>query len=108
MIMRWTVSAVVALTFLASGSCWAAALRRMGLRGSSALRIVRVDRGSPADQVQMQPGDLLVEVNGQFPATLDDLGEMIETVEPGDRLRISFMRVSGARRAQWTTTVAAQ
>jgi len=54
------------------------------------LRSGRWDRGeagSPADELGLKPNDLLVELNGQFPATLGDLGIMWEQIPPQSVVR---------------------
>jgi serine protease Do len=83
-------------------------LRGLGLRARSAVAAGAIDAGGPADGVDMEPGDILVELNGRYPATIDDVGLLLEQVKPGDPVRISFMRISGFTRAQWTVTVTAR
>lgn len=83
-------------------------LAAAGLRGSSALRVRLVEPGSPAAAIEMAPGDFLVAINGQFPASAGELGELLEGVSPGDPVSVSFVRLSNRGRTQWTTTVRAQ
>jgi S1-C subfamily serine protease len=80
-------------------------LEGMGLRGPSALRVVEVERGSPAEGLELREGDLFIELNGQFPATLGDLGVMWEQIPPQSVVRITIMRVAGNTRYQSTTSV---
>lgn len=53
-------------------------------------------------------GDLVVEVKGQMPHTLGEIGEIWEKVETGDVVRLGFMRVNGFSMRQWTTNVRAE
>jgi serine protease Do len=80
-------------------------LERIGLRGPSALRVVGVEGGSPAEALELREGDLFIELNGQFPATLGDLGIMWEQIPPQSVVRITVMRVAGNTRYQSTTSV---
>jgi serine protease Do len=80
-------------------------LDRIGLRGDSALRVAGIERGSPAEALELREGDLLVELNGQFPATLGDIGVMWEQIPPQAVVRITIMRVAGNTRYQATTSV---
>lgn len=83
-------------------------LAAAGLRGARALRVREVEPGSPAATIDMATGDFLVAVNGQFPASAGELGELLEGVRPGDAVSISFVRLSNRGRTQWTTAVRAR
>jgi serine protease Do len=80
-------------------------LQALGFRGSGALRVVSVAPESPADAIDMKPGDFLINVGGQFPATLGDLGALLEGTSSGETIRITFMRGTANSRAQWTVNV---
>jgi len=55
--------------------------------------IVRaVTPGSPAEHAGLQPGDMIVALNGERVASYQDAIQMIGSLRPGDRLGIEFSR----------------
>ncbi|MGI9014661.1 MAG: trypsin-like peptidase domain-containing protein [Phycisphaerales bacterium] len=78
-------------------------LARRGLRGESAIEIVDVESGSPASALEIAAGDLLVDLNGQMPTTLADLGMIWESIPAGNVVRLGFLRVT--RRTRFHQTV---
>jgi len=69
-----------------------AALRRLGLRAG--LLIVAVRKGSPADQVGIIPGDLLLQLGQYGVRTLEDVGRTLENIRPGAELYIRILRIT--------------
>jgi putative serine protease PepD len=71
---------------------------RMGedaVLGAGGLRVVEVQSGSPAQRAGLRPGprgDVIVSVDGQRVATLNDLGAAIEGRRPGDVVTFQVMR----------------
>lgn len=69
--------------------------RAMGVSGLGGLIITHLDRGSPADRFRFQRGDVLVYL-GRYPtASLEDVGELLESVRTGQSVRVTVLRVSG-------------
>lgn len=83
-------------------------LRKIGFSDKSMLRVVAIERNSPADQIDIRRDDLLIEINGQFPASADELGVLLENIESGDKISISYMRGTARSRAQWRTSIRAR
>ena len=80
-------------------------LREIGLRAESLLIVSGVEPGSPAEAIEMRRGDLLIEVNGQTPTTLGDIGMLWEDMKSGDVARLGYMRVRGNSRFQQIANV---
>jgi len=55
--------------------------------------VTRLIEESPAEEF-LQLGDLIVEVNKQKVRSADDLGDQIQTREPGESVEITFLRSS--------------
>ncbi len=72
------------------------------------LVVVEVERGSPADRVGMLPRDVLVGVGRYHPATLEELGELLEGVDPGDPVTLSFLRVTPPHISRYRATLDAR
>lgn len=66
--------------------------RKWRLPVESGLVIVEVERNSPADEIGVRPGDILIQLEQLHVATLDSLGQLLEDM-PGSRvLRIGIIR----------------
>ena len=61
-----------------------------------------IDEGSPAARAGLQPGDLLIAVNGQEVVSAADLVDRFHAAAPGDRLEYTVLRL----RSQQMLTVA--
>ena len=57
------------------------------------LLIVAVSAGSPAGEIGIEEGDILEALGRYYVTTLDELGEILEFVDTGDRINISVLRV---------------
>ena len=53
--------------------------------------------GGPADRAGVQPGDILVEFDGESIATDDDLVSAIRSHDPGDEVEVGIVREDGSR-----------
>ena len=54
--------------------------------------VVRAAKGSPADTAGLQRGDVILRANGADVASPKDLKEVIDGMEPGDKLTIVYYR----------------
>lgn len=76
----------------------AVALRELGYAVEatpSGAEIVLVVPDSPASEADLQPGDVIVEAEGQEILTTGDLRRALERVEPGDSVTITIRRSGG-------------
>ena len=69
--------------------------RTMGMRDLTGLMITKTSRSSPAQRAKLQRGDVIVHLGRHRIATLDDAGELLETIRLGQRVRFTILRVSG-------------
>jgi PDZ domain-containing protein len=76
----------------------AVALRQLGYTVEatpSGAEIVLVVPGSPADEADLEPGDVIVEAEGREIATTGDLRRAMEGLEPGDSVTLAIRRSGG-------------
>ncbi len=57
------------------------------------LVITSVEPGSPADQAGFQSGLIVVQVGQHFPTDLDELGLLLEHVNPGEKVQFRVWRI---------------
>ena len=69
---------------------------QFGITDSSGAFVTDVSAGSGADAAGLQPGDVIVKVNGEAIAGADDVGKQVRGAKPGDTLEIEIVR-SGER-----------
>lgn len=81
--------------------------RRLGMREGRGLLVVGVEAGSPADQL-MEPGDLLIQIGRHYLTDAEHLGRLLEAVNKGDEVDVTFLRVVGTRLYQISATLAAR
>lgn len=88
-------------------SATTAALRQLGIPGKTQVVVGKVEDGAPAAD-KLQPGDVLVAVDG-FPVPgVDGLRALIGRRAPGETVRISFERDGTPGTATITTATAKQ
>lgn len=68
------------------------AARRLRLATERGLVITRIVRGGVAERVGLEVGDVLFQLGRSYVLTPDDLGTVLEDVEPGQVLRIGIVR----------------
>ncbi|GAA3117791.1 trypsin-like peptidase domain-containing protein [Planomonospora alba] len=68
--------------------------------GAVGVGVARVTPGGGADKAGIEPGDVIVSVNGTKTATTQALSEVLATLKPGDRAEVGLLRPDGS-----TTTV---
>ncbi len=69
--------------------------RSLHLRGLRGLEITNVEEGSPADGIGIRKGDIIDQLGGHQPATIDDAGEILEKASKGEAVPISILRIHG-------------
>jgi serine protease Do len=69
--------------------------RRLGWRQEAGLSVVGVAPGSPADQARIQRGDLIVRLGPMTVTELADVGILLETAQPGQRVQIQGVTPEG-------------
>ncbi|WP_299560307.1 trypsin-like peptidase domain-containing protein [uncultured Mycolicibacterium sp.] len=77
--------------------------RALRVRTEDGALITEVDRGAPAGQAGLRPGDVVVEFNGAPVRTVEDLLSGLRRTRPGDRVEVVYLRGSG--RQATTVTV---
>ncbi|MGQ0744916.1 MAG: S1C family serine protease [Acidimicrobiales bacterium] len=75
---------------VAGGSLKATSAKRMGVPGG--VLITEVMAGSPALDCEMKSGDLILALDEQPVMTMADLIERLGVHQPGETVRVSFMR----------------
>jgi S1-C subfamily serine protease len=71
---------------------------QLGIDAESGVLIIEVTSGSGADEAGVEESDVIVEFDGKQIATVEDLLAGIRAREPGDTVRIGYVREGGERR----------
>jgi len=66
--------------------------REMGLYARWGVLVQRVERDSPADRQGLEPGDVLVQIEGQNIHDVNDLGIILDRLKPGDAISFAVVR----------------
>jgi Do/DeqQ family serine protease len=66
--------------------------RELGLEKVQGVLISRVFPESAAEDAGLQPGDVIIQVNGTFTSTSPKLQEQLARFRPGDPIRIRYIR----------------
>lgn len=72
---------------------------------ASGVVIAAVTDGSFASKVNLQPGDVLVEVNGKKLSVVDDVTAAMAGVNWGDQVSVKFVRYKNGSRSEYTVAV---
>jgi len=59
------------------------------------LTITRVDPGSPSHLAGLRRGYAILSVGGHQVSTLDDVGDLLEQINPGDRIDVEVLHLRG-------------
>jgi S1-C subfamily serine protease len=62
---------------------------QIGFNGSGGVAVQQVFSGSPADQAGIQPGDVILQVDGQQYNDVKSLHNYISSKKPGDTIRLN-------------------
>ena len=68
--------------------------RQLELPGDAGLLVSGVENGGPASQIGVEPRDVLVSIGRHYVASLDDLGDMLDDVDPGETVTFAIVRVT--------------
>jgi len=68
---------------------------RLGIKESKGLVVVDVKQGSSAEAAGVSPGDIVVEINGQRPDTLEKFNAATAGLKSGDVARLLLRRPDG-------------
>lgn len=60
-----------------------------GLRG---VLVTKVNPGGPADRAGLKEGDRIISFNDQAPTTIEEVGQWLETMKPGDQVIVKAIR----------------
>ncbi len=67
--------------------------RELGLPSGGGFVIAELERGGPAGRAGMRARDVLVALGRYFPTTMEELGQLLEQLEPGDEIPVTYLRV---------------
>lgn len=86
----------------------AARLLRPDSATGGGLAVTKVEPGSPAANVGLESGDVIVQIGRYRPTDMGDLGELLEVVKPGQRVALVVLRSGDGVIYRATTTIAAR
>ena len=66
----------------------AGARNQIGYNGTGGLAVAQVESGTPADKAGLEPGDVILQVDGKPVTTADALRKYIASKKPGDTMRL--------------------
>ncbi|MEU7863155.1 trypsin-like peptidase domain-containing protein [Nonomuraea sp. NPDC049141] len=73
----------------------------LGIRGSTIIgdngqlagvAVAKVDKGGPAEKAGIQPGDVIISVNGKDTATLPVLAQELSALKPGQQVKVEVVK----------------
>src|SRR5690242_15245971 len=70
--------------------------RALHIQKETAVEVVQVVPGGPADQAGIQPGDVIFKLDDQSVATVEDLRRYLERKTAGTRVRVSYIRLGAS------------
>jgi serine protease Do len=66
--------------------------RQLGVREGAGLLVESVEPGGPAEQLGLARWDVLLAIGKHSVTSLDDLGQLLEFVDPGEHVPITILR----------------
>jgi serine protease Do len=72
----------------------------MGLK-QNGVQVVSVEPGSFAEDINLQAGDVIIEINRHPVSSTEDLKRLQTSLKPGDAVQFRVMRRAGARSTDW-------
>jgi S1-C subfamily serine protease len=72
---------------------------QMGLRADSGAVVLATLPNGPAEDVGIRQGDVIVEVDGQTISVAEDLGAVLDGLDPGDEVEVRLIGPDGEERA---------
>ena len=92
-VSAWSVSGtprkIIGVTVEAVDSALAS---QLDIEPDAAFVISTVSEGLPAEKAGLQPHDVVVKINGETPATVDRLREILDGKQPGDTVQLELVR----------------
>ncbi|MCX5660666.1 MAG: trypsin-like peptidase domain-containing protein [Planctomycetota bacterium] len=82
--------------------------KSLGLRGLRGLVVTTVEDGSPADKIGFRRGDIIDQMAGYQPGTIEDAGELLERIQPGQGVPVSVLRLRTGTIYRTRTTITAR
>jgi S1-C subfamily serine protease len=70
----------------------------LGLKTIAGVVVNYVNEGSPAERAGIQPGDVVVQIDGQRVDRVSTLQRIVRSHEPGETVRVDVVRFGGERR----------
>lgn len=67
--------------------------KRLGISGG--LKVTRIDKGSPAEQAEIETGDIILNADETAIASIDDLKGVLAKKMAGDELNLAIQRKNG-------------
>ncbi len=69
-----------------------AAQRRFELAAPSVLEVVTLEKGGPAEKAGIREGDILLGLEGQSVASVDDVHRLLTDVPAGSHIKLKMLR----------------
>ena len=66
--------------------------QELNIDGYYGLVITKIEAESPAEKGNLQVGDILLKINQEKVYTKDQILKMMQTLQPGDKLKVSILR----------------
>ena len=82
--------------------------KSLGFTKPVGLQVNAVDKGSPAEKTGLIRGDIIIQLGRHTPASLDDIGELLEPLKAGERVMISVLRIEGRAMTRANAVITAQ
>jgi serine protease Do len=79
----------------------------LGLKQKGGVQVVSVEPGSFADDIRLQPGDVIISINRRPVNTKEDITRIRDTLKPGDAVQFRVMRKTGRNGTDWSTNFVA-
>jgi S1-C subfamily serine protease len=70
--------------------------RALHVEKSSAVEVVQVVPGGPAERAGIQPGDVVYKIDDRPVATVDDIRRHLERLADGTTVKVGIIRITGA------------
>ena len=69
--------------------------QQLGFRTPVGLSVTKVEPNSSAAELGIARGDIIIQIDRHHPTNLDDVGELLDQLKPGQAVPISVLRVDG-------------
>ena len=79
----------------------------LGLKEKGGVRVYSVEPDSFAEDIGLQPGDVLTSINHQPINSVDDVTRARNTLKPGDPVTFRFLRKARGTNGEWSPAFAA-